>query len=485
MSTIDGPKKTGGKFGASQPHLFDRQLPTSLEAERNTLGSILVLPEVCDDVSLILHPDDFYDGAHRTLYTHIKQMYEDGERIDMTLLVERLKREGDYENIGGAAFLAEITQSVPTAANVVYYANLVRDKAMIRGLIHTGTEIVRDAYEQTQPSREMLNQAEERIFRIRDQRAPSGEVAEIHDVLMEAFEQIDARAKGGSSGLPTGFTDLDKLTGGLHPSELVIIAARPSMGKTALAANIAEYAAVEESQPTLFVSLEMSRLELVQRMMCSLGEISGETFRSGFLSTDDHKKLIDVSATLGKSPLFVDDTPSRTVTEIGATARRLKRRQGSLGLIVVDYLQLIQPDNGSDPRQEQVAKMARRLKILARELKVPIICLAQLNRQAEMTKDNRPKLSHLRESGAIEQDADVVLMVHREEYYLTAQEREQMRDGSHPRNCLGEADIIISKQRNGPTGEVKLHWFQQFTRFKNAERHEYSEFESYGSETEF
>ena len=485
MSTIDGPKKTGGKFGASQPHLFDRQLPTSLEAERNTLGSILVLPEVCDDVSLILHPDDFYDGAHRTLYTHIKQMYEDGERIDMTLLVERLKREGDYENIGGAAFLAEITQSVPTAANVVYYANLVRDKAMLRGLIHTGTEIVRDAYEQTQPSREMLNQAEERIFRIRDQRAPSGEVAEIHDVLMEAFEQIDARAKGGASGLPTGFTDLDKLTGGLHPSELVIIAARPSMGKTALAANIAEYSAIEESQPTLFVSLEMSRLELVQRMMCSLGEISGETFRSGFLSADDHKKLIDVSATLGKSPLFVDDTPTRTVTEIGATARRLKRRQGSLGLIVVDYLQLIQPDNSSDPRQEQVAKMARRLKILARELKVPIICLAQLNRQAEMTKDNRPKLSHLRESGAIEQDADVVMMVHREEYYLTAQEREQMRDGSHPRNCLGEADIIISKQRNGPTGEVKLHWFQQFTRFKNAERHEYSEFESYGTETEF
>ena len=257
------------------------------------------------------------------------------------------------------------------------------------------------------------------------------------------------------------------------------------MGKTALAANIAEYSAIEESQPTLFVSLEMSRLELVQRMMCSLGEISGETFRSGFLSADDHKKLIDVSATLGKSPLFVDDTPTRTVTEIGATARRLKRRQGSLGLIVVDYLQLIQPDNSSDPRQEQVAKMARRLKILARELKVPIICLAQLNRQAEMTKDNRPKLSHLRESGAIEQDADVVMMVHREEYYLTAQEREQMRDGSHPRNCLGEADIIISKQRNGPTGEVKLHWFQQFTRFKNAERHEYSEFESYGTETEF
>tara|TARA_B100000959_G_scaffold96135_1_gene101932 strand:- start:718 stop:1626 length:909 start_codon:yes stop_codon:yes gene_type:complete len=302
---------------------------------------------------------------------------------------------------------------------------------------------------------------------------------------MEAFEQIDARVEGSASGLGTGFNDLDSLTGGLHPAELVIIAARPSMGKTALATNIAEFVAVEEGQPTLFVSLEMSRLELVQRMMCARGEISGEKFRSGYLGEDDHKKLIEVSATLGKSPLFIDDSPSRTVTEIGAAARRLKRRQGSLGLILVDYLQLIQPDNTSDPRQEQVAKMARRLKVLSRELDVPIICLAQLNRQAEMTKDNRPKLSHLRESGAIEQDADVVMMVHREEYYLTAQEREQMKSGNHPNNCLGEGNLIIAKQRNGPTGEVKLHWFQQYTRFKNAERHEYGEFESYDGESEF
>lgn len=485
MSTAEGTKKRGAAFAVGETHLFDRQPPTNIEAERNTLGSILVLPEVCDDVSLILHPDDFYDGAHRTLYGHILGMYEAGERIDLTLLIDRLKSAGDYENLGGAAFLADVSQSVPTAANVVYYANIVRDKAVLRSLIQTGTEIVRDAYDQTEAGREMLNHAEERIFRIRDQRTQSNEVAKIHDVLMEAFEQIDARVKGGTSGLPTGFNDLDKLTGGLHPAELVIVAARPSMGKTALAANVAEHVAVEENQPTLFVSLEMSRLELVQRMMCARGEIAGETFRSGFLSGDDHKKLIDVSATLGKSPLFIDDSPSRTVTEIGATARRLKRRQGNLGLVVVDYLQLIQPDNSSDPRQEQVAKMARRLKVLSRELDVPIICLAQLNRQAEMTKDNRPRLSHLRESGAIEQDADVVIMVHREEYYLTAQEREQMRDGSHPRNCLGEADIIISKQRNGPTGEIKLHWFQQYTRFKNAEQHEYSEFESYDSESEF
>ncbi|MEK6246707.1 MAG: DnaB-like helicase C-terminal domain-containing protein, partial [Planctomycetales bacterium] len=279
---------------------------------------------------------------------------------------------------------------------------------------------------------------------------------------------------------PSGFSDLDKKTGGLHKSEFVIIAARPSMGKTALAANIAEHIAIVEQQTTLFVSLEMSRLELVQRMMCSQGKVNGENIRSGYLSGDDHQRLVEVSGTLGNSPMFIDDSPTRTITEIAATARRLKRRQGQLGLIVVDYLQLIQPDNAKDPRQEQVAKMARRLKVLARELSVPIICLAQLNRQAEMNKgDHRPRLSHLRESGAIEQDADVVLLVHREEYYLSEAEKEAMRSGANPDSCLGEADLIIAKQRNGPTGEVKLHWFQQYTQFKNAPKHQYDELESY------
>ena len=411
--------------------MFDRQPPCNLEAERNTLGSILLLPDVCDEVVLILRAEDFYDDAHATLYRHIVAMYDDGQRVDLTLLIDRLKSAGDYEKIGGASFIAEVGQSVPTAANAVYYANIVRDKALMRSLIHTGTEIVRDAYEQAAPGRELINDAEEKIFRIRDQRGPVGEVVEIKEVLMEAFEQIDARKEhGGTSGLPTGFADLDKLTGGLHKEELTIVAARPSMGKTALAANIAEHVAIEEEKTTLFVSLEMSRMELVQRMMCSRGEISGEKLRNGFLTGTDHQKLVEVSNTLGRSPLFVDDSPSRTVTEIAATARRLKRRHGMLGLIVIDYLQLIHPDNPSDPRQEQVAKMARRLKVLAREIEVPVLCLAQLNRQAEMTRDNRPKLNHLRESGAIEQDADVVLLVHREEYYLSQQERDAMKSGA-------------------------------------------------------
>ncbi|MEE3220967.1 MAG: replicative DNA helicase [Planctomycetota bacterium] len=482
MATLQGSDR---QRGAPRVDLFDRQPPCNLEAERNTLGSILLRPEACDDVVLVLRPEDFYDDAHRTMYRHVVEMHDGGTRIDLTLLIERLKTAGDFEPIGGAGFIAEVAQSVPTAANALYYAKIVRDKSMLRSLIETGTEIVRDAYEQVASGRELMNTAEERIFSVRDQRATLGEVADIQQVLIEAFERIDARMEqGGATGLSSGFTDLDKLTGGLHPAELIIVAARPSMGKTALAANIAEHAAMEEHRPVLFVSLEMSRYELAQRMMCSRGKIRGEKLRSGFLSGEDHKNLIEVSATLGNSPIYIDDSPTRTVTEIAATARRLKRNQGGLGLIVVDYLQLIQPENTNDPRQEQVAKMARRLKVVARELETPVLCLAQLNRQAEMTRDNRPKLNHLRESGAIEQDADVVILIHREEYYLSAQEREAMRSGTAASSCLGEADIIIAKQRNGPTGEVKLHWFQQYTRFENAEKHGYNEFESWSPDGE-
>jgi len=479
-SQPDAPR-TGRR---SEPSLLDRQPPCNLEAERGVLGSILLLPEVCDDVALVLRPDDFYDDGNQRLYTHILAMYEHGQRIDLTLLINRLKDAEVYEAVGGAAYLAEVVNSVPTAANATYYAQIVRDKATLRALIHAGTEVVRAAYDQADNGERMLNFAEERMFSIRDQRQASTNTREIRDVLKEAWELIDARFEhGGATGAPTGFVDLDKLTGGLHPSELVIIAGRPSMGKTALATNIAENVAIDARLPTLFVSLEMSRLELVQRMMCSRGQIDGEKFRRGTLSGDEHHKLVEVGAKLGDSPMFIDDSPSRTVTEIAASARRLKRKnKNQLGLLVIDYLQLIQPDDPDDPRQEQVAKMARRLKVLARELAVPIICLAQLNRQAEMTRDNRPKLSHLRESGAIEQDADVVIMVHREEYYLSPHERQEIKDSGDPDHKLSTAEIILAKQRNGPTGDVKLHWFQQYTRFANAEYRQYDEFSSYAQE---
>ncbi len=451
--------------------ILDRLPPQNLDAERGVLGSLLLDPELCDEVALMLRPGDFYADAHQKLFHHIMEMHGGGGRVDATLLLERLRQSGDLEAIGGTAFLAEVVQSVAVAAHATYYAEIVRDKATLRSLIHASTEILRDAYDPTFSPRELVGRAEEKIFAVHDERS-SDKLASMHDVMVEAYAHIDQRMKhGGATGIPTGFTDFDNLTGGLHGSELVVLAARPSMGKTALATNIADHVSVESGVTTLMVSLEMARLELGQRMLCARGKIDGRKFRGGYLSGEDREALVKASAELSKAPLFIDDSPSRTITEIAATARRLKRRQ-NLGLVVIDYLQLIEPENPADPRQEQVAKIARRLKGLARELAVPVLCLAQLNRQAEATKDNRPRMSHLRESGAIEQDADVVMFVHREEYYMTHEEAKE-------RELAGKADLIVAKQRNGPTDDVKLTWRQEFTRFENRAVDRYDEFDTF------
>jgi replicative DNA helicase len=279
-------------------------------------------------------------------------------------------------------------------------------------------------------------------------------------VVLDAMERLDARIAGThtAGGCDYGFRELDAKTAGLHQGELVILAARPSMGKTALAMNIAENVAHQQNVPVLFVSLEMSSLELADRLLCSVARVNGHRLRNGTVSQEDRLRLVDTAEMLSRAPLFVDDSPSRTVTEIAAAARRIKRRHNGLGLLIIDYLQLIEPDNPKDPRQEQVAKIARRLKGMAREMKVPVMCLAQLNRQAEVSKDNIPRLSHLRESGAIEQDADVVLFVHREEYYSRGEDREQV---------AGQAQLIVAKQRNGPVGEIPLEWLRDFTRFQD------------------
>jgi replicative DNA helicase len=294
-------------------------------------------------------------------------------------------------------------------------------------------------------------------------------------VVLDAMERLDARLAGThvAGGCDYGFRELDSKTAGLHEGELVILAARPSMGKTAFAMNVAEHVALAQQVPVLFVSLEMSSLELADRLLCSVAKVNSHRLRTATLSQEDRLKLVDAAETLSKAPLFIDDSPSRTVTEIAAAARRIKRRHGALGLIVIDYLQLIEPDNPKDPRQEQVAKIARRLKGLAREMKVPVLCLAQLNRQAEVSKDNIPRLSHLRESGAIEQDADVVLFIHREEYYHRGEDREQF---------AGQAQVIIAKQRNGPTGEVELQWLRDFTRFQDPVPERLREFDQYNSQ---
>ncbi len=439
--------------------ILDRLPPQSLEAEKAVLGSILLDPLVCDDVALILRAHDFYGHAHQVLFQHLLTMHEGGTRIDHLLLINRLKQAGDFEKIGGSVYLAEVAQAVPTAANAAYYAHIVRDKATLRALIHASTEILRDAYDQSIAAREMLSSAEEKVFRILEDK-DVGEVVSIRDVLGPAMSRIDRRLshEGVPGCVQMGFAELDSMTGGLNSSELVIIAGRPSMGKTALATNIATNVALEQRKLTLFVSLEMSRLELAERMLCSHGRIDGRKLREGYLSSAESQRLPDVSSELSEASLYIDDSPSRSMTEIAATARRLKRRE-DLGLVIIDYLQLIEPDNPKDQRQEQVARIARRLKGLARELKVPVICLAQLNRQAEASKDNRPRLSHLRESGAIEQDADVVLFVHREEYYLT--------DPDQKAEVAGKAEIVVAKQRNGPTGSAHVRWHQEFTRFED------------------
>ena len=472
---VAGRTDAAHSAGKVTSEILDRLPPQNLDAERAVLGSLILDPNFSDDVVLILRPDDFYADAHRKLFAHVVAMHDAGKRIDTTLLVERLKQAGEFEAIGGSAYLAEVVHAVPVAAHAVYYAQIVREKATLRALIHATTEILRDAYDPVPEAKDIVNRAEEKVFSVSDERSADS-VSTMHDVLVAAFEQIDRRLEhGGATGIPTGFTELDNLTGGLHDEELAILAARPSMGKTALATNIADYVAVEANVGTLFVSLEMSRLELAQRMLCARGEIDGRKFRTGFLSGEDRDKLVNASAELSKAPLFIDDTPSRNVTEITACARRLKRK-ANLGLIVIDYLQLIEPENARDPRQEQVAKMTRQLKHAARKLKVPILCLAQLNRQAD---DARPRLSHLRESGAIEQDADVVMFIHREDFGLSREEAKE-------KDVLGKADLMVSKQRNGAIGDVKLLWFPEFTRFKTPSARAYDEFQQYdGAEGEF
>ena len=453
--------------------LLDRQLPYDLDAEMGVLGSILLMPDACDEVALVVRSDDFFDEANRRLFAHMQGMHDAGGKIDVTLLVDRLKSSGEFEMVGGAAYLYKISQSVPNAAHARYYAAIVREKSTLRSLIQASTEILRNAYEEQRDAKLLLSEAEQKIFSILDSRGSSS-LAVIRDILHEAMDRLDARMRGEQTtdAVDSGFTDLDALTGGLHNSELIILAARPSMGKTAFAMNIAEHVAMQIRRPTLFVSLEMSAIELADRMLCSVARVDGHRLRNGTLGNNDKLRLVEKASEISQAPLYVDDSPSRTVSEIAAAARRIKRQQNDLGLIVIDYLQLIEPDNNNDSRQEQVAKIARRLKGLAREAKVPVLCLAQLNRQAEDSRDHRPRLSHLRESGAIEQDADVVMFVHREEYYLRGEEQKEHE---------GLAEIIISKQRNGPVGDVELRWEKKYTRFQSMAPERLQEFDDYNA----
>lgn len=452
------------------------KVPRNDDAERATLGAILIRPELCDDVSTILRASDFYVDAHRRIFTRLVEMSAESKGADLILLVQRLRESGELKEVGGEAYLAELMESSKTTAHATRYAEIVRDLSLKRRLIAASENILAAAESDGGEARELIAKAEEKIFAV-GEHGVDGTTKTAAEILPLVYSALDARARGENLGLSTGFNSLDSILGGLRDAELIIVAARPSMGKTAFASNVAEFVAVEQRKPVLFFSLEMTETELITRMVCGRGRVPSEALRYP-LQGAELSQFMTAGNEISAAPLIISDAPSRTVAEIGAVARRTKRRDG-LGLVVIDYLGLIDPDDPKAPRQEQVAKIARRLKGLARELKVPVLCLAQLNRQAETTKDNKPRLSHLRESGAIEQDADVVLFVHREEYYLTREEAEE-------KGLRGVAEIIVAKHRNGPTGEAKLHWEGAYTQFSNIDYGGsfggYSEFDAFSGD---
>ena len=437
--------------------VLEKNPPHDLDAERAVLGALLREPELCDDVVMVLRdPDDFYHDAHRRIYSHLMKMRSDNSKIDLLLLVNNLKTTDELDLVGGQYYLGEMMTAVPISAHADHYAKIVREKATLRNLIHTGSEIVRDAYAPETQAQDLLNQAASRMNRLCEDQT-TNQVTDMEALMLDAASYIDRKMQGLVDGVKTGFVDLDNLIGGLHPNELIILAARTGMGKTALALNIAANVAILD-QAVLFVSLEMAKIELGTRLICSHIQLDSYKIRFNQLHSKELRQVLDAANELGRIPMFIDDTPQRSVAEIAAVARRLKRNH-NLQLLVVDYIGLIRPENSLEPRQEQVAKIARQLKLLARELHIPVLCLAQLNRQADARgKDEHPRLSHLRESGAIEQDADVVMFVHREEMGMSREQAAEKR-------IVGKAELIVAKQRNGATDDIKLMFHKDCTRF--------------------
>ncbi len=460
----DKKKRRSKKSEAALPidlSSLENTPPHDLEAEQGVIGALLLDPLLADDVVPLVHDEDFYLDAHKRIYRHLIEMRAEGSAIDPILLRHRLLQAEELDAVGGIAYIGELMRSTFVTVHAEAYARIVREKSLLRRLIHVSSGIVQDAFRPDTEPQKLLGQAASQILDLSEKQT-SGQVTDMQTAMQEVMAYIDIKAKGETDGVPTGFAKLDEMTDGMHPNELIILAARPSMGKTAFATNIAEHVALKKGMPVLIVSLEMAVRELGMRLVASHGRVNAEKIKKNFLSNQDNERLVEAVNELSQAPLFIDDAPSRTVAEIAAIARRLKRKHG-LRLLVIDYLGLIEPENSNDPRQEQVAKIARRLKGLARELKVPILCLAQLSRQAEANA-GPPKLSHLRESGAIEQDADVVMFIHREEKNVSEEEAVK-------RELLGKAEVIVAKQRNGETKPVKVTWIGEYTRFENYSEH--------------
>ena len=435
----------------------DRMPPQNIDAEQAVLGAMLIKKEAIAEVSQLLRPEDFYRDAHKIIYEAILALYNRNERADIVTVTNYLDKENKLDKVGGITFVTALANIVPTAANVNFHANIVREKADLRHLINTATDIASMAYEATDDVSDVIDKSEKMIMEVANRQNVSA-FTPMQEIVMETFDKINTlyESKGGLTGISCGFKDLDALTSGLQASDLILVAARPSMGKTAFTLNIAANVALKEKKTVAFFSLEMSKQQLVQRMLCSEGGIDSQKLKNADLSTEDWEKLVRTADKVSAAPLYIDDTAGITVMELRSKARRLKAEHG-LDLIIIDYLQLMQgrSKGGSDNRQQEISEISRSLKAVARELNVPVIALSQLSRSVESRQIKRPMLSDLRESGSLEQDADIVMFLYREDYYDPETANKNI------------TEVIVAKHRNGPVDTVKMFFKKEFTRFND------------------
>jgi replicative DNA helicase len=441
--------------------LFEQLPPHAIEAEMCLLGAMLIDPQVIGDVVLVLRgADDFYKPSNGAIYDAIVHLYDQHGTLDIVHLHQRLADRDVLASVGGQEYLVELASSVPSAAHAVHYARLVREKAVVRHLIEAAGDILYDAYHSPDESQNILEAAEQKIFRIAQQ-ADRGDMQSLHDLIKETMAILEANEGKHLTGLASGFSDLDEITSGLQCGEMIIVAARPSMGKTALALNLAEQIALL-NKPVGIFSLEMGKQQLVQRMLAARSGIDSQRLRRNMLRADDYRALLNACDTMLDAPIYIDDTPGLSLLQLRAKARRMKQKH-EIAAVVIDYLQLMSSGRRVESRQLEVSEISRGVKAMARELDVPVICLSQLNRAAEQREGHRPRMSDLRESGSIEQDADVIALLHREEYY---HQSDPNWADENPDKC-GMAELIIAKQRNGPTGTVRLTWDERSTRFRD------------------
>jgi len=455
-------KKKKASTSPNEEAGFDRLPPQAVETEMAVIGAMLIESQAVLKAIEVLDDGNFYKSAHAKIFSAIVSLFEKNEAIDVITLSEELTKRNELEDIGGSYYLTECISKVTTAANIDYHCKIVLEKYLLRKLISIATQITQDAYEGQEEAHVILDKSEQKIFEISEKKLKRG-FEPINDILKETFKVIESYSerKGAVIGVPSGFDELDKMTSGFQKSDFIVIAGRPSMGKTALSLNIARHASIEAKIPVAVFSLEMSNYQLAMRMLCSEAKISSHKLRTGYIGEDDWQKLSLCVGSLAEAPIFIDDSATLDILELRSKARRFKAEK-DIGMVIIDYLQLLQGPPGSESRQQEISAISRSLKAMAKEIDVPVIALSQLSRAVETRGgDRRPILADLRESGAIEQDADVVLFIYRPWVYMTEKEREDNETEK------GHAEIIIGKQRNGPVGKIDLTFLDDYARFLN------------------